>query len=384
MALNFKRAPLILDDMVAYMAASSSALTDWNIGSATRSLLEVIAVVVAEIHWLQENLILRFFVQTATGQWLDRRAEEVGLARVLPRATTRVLNVAHADGAPLVLIPAGTQFRTQAGSAVQIVYEVTADTTLPGGAATVAVPVISTTEGAATAIPNDTSLDQTGAALAGIDTVVTGAITLTGLDRETDDHLRQRVLARMRTPAGPGSKADLTAWALEVDGVEDAAVRPNWDADLGVPSLGHATVMILGPNHSVPDGALIAAVQNFLDAAPYTEGNGKASVGARIHVVGPTEIPIDVTVTVVAAATYDAATVRANVQTSIAAAIDALNIGATVKTNYVSNAIWDTDGIHDGGNFSYLRIRRDSEAFGDFDVPLTGLEKPKADSVVVS
>ncbi len=384
MALNFKRAPQILDDMVSYLAASNSALTDFNIGSATRSLLEVIAVVVAEIHWLQESLILRFFVVTATGQWLDRRADEVGLTRVAERATTRVLEIAHADGAPEVLIPAGKQFRTQPGSSIQVVYEVTSDTTLPAGEAMVEVPVVSTANGAATAIPDGTALAQTGAALAGIDTIITGTVSTAGLDQETDAHLRERVLARMRSPIGPGSKSDLRVWALEVDAVEDAIVLANWDGDAGEYALGHATVMVLGPDHSIPDGSVIAAAQDYLDPSPYTEGGGKAAVGARIHVIGPTAILIDVTVTVTPATGYDPATVRANVQANIEAAINGLGIGETVKLALLGNAVWDTDGVHDGGNYSYLRLRRGTDDFAALDVALAETEKPTADSVVVS
>lgn len=382
MALNFKRAPEILQDMVSYLAASASALTDVNVGSATRSLLEAISVVVAEIHWLQEQLILRFFVATSFGQWLDRRAAEVDVYRVLENPTQRVLTVSHAAGAA-VLIPEGHRFKTVQGSEVQVFYEVLAATTLPAGNASVDVPVISVASGAATALPDGVTLEQTGEALAGIDSVVTSTISAAGTDRESDDSLRARTLEAMRRPRGPGSKTDLHGWALEA-GAADAVVLPNWDATTAAYALGHATIIVLGPGNTVPSAEVLEAVQDHIDPEPYTEGGGRAAVGARIHVIAPSTVPIDVTVTVEAADGYVEADVLAQVQANVAAVINGLTMKQKVKYAELANAVWDTDGVHDGGNYSYLRLRRDSQDFAPDDIAMGDTEKPVSNSVVAS
>jgi uncharacterized phage protein gp47/JayE len=206
--LNFKSFGQILQEQIDYLASIASPLTDVNVGSATRTLFEAVALVLAEFHYLAQQLTARFYVSSARGQWLDMRASEYGLSRVVASPTLRNLTVAHAAG-PAVTIPVGQQFATLPGSAVQVIYQVTQETILPTGSASVAVPVVSTTTGAATAIPDATTLRQQGTALAYIDTIVTAAVTTAGTDRESDDSLRARVLDRLRNP--PGQRRRLRA-----------------------------------------------------------------------------------------------------------------------------------------------------------------------------
>ncbi|EEO26976.1 baseplate J/gp47 family protein [Oxalobacter paraformigenes] len=57
-------------------------------------------------------------------------------------------------------------------------------------------------------------------------TAVSGGI-LGGADRETDEHLRERILERMRNPPKGGDDNDYKRWAKEVPGVTRVWVYPN-------------------------------------------------------------------------------------------------------------------------------------------------------------
>lgn len=374
--MNFKAFGTILQEMLDYLAGSASALTDFNVGSATRSLMEAVALVLAELHYLGEQLVSRFFVSTATGQWLDMRAAEYGLYRIQAAPTTRSLSVSHAAG-PIVTIPVGQQFATLPGAAVQVIYQVTQAATLAAGAASVGVLVISTTAGAATAIPDATDLRQQGTALAYIDAISTGSILLAGTDRETDDQLRARLLDHMQNPAGPGSAADYERAVLdEFAGViGSVTVIPLWAGP------GTVEVLVLGPSGSIPSGGTIAQVQAFLDTW--------APIGAAVTVSAPGTASVDVTVTVTPAAGFDAATVRANVATAIEAYIDALGIAQDVLIGGVANAIWDTDGVggasgHDGGNYTALLMRVSPAGYAAADIAVGSDFKALAGTVTVS
>src|SRR4051812_46803097 len=104
-ALNICSATRTLPGTGALVPArAASPLTDLNFASAQRPLLEAVALVLAELPSLGDQLLARFFVTTATGQWLDARAGELGLTRVQASPTLRNLTVSHAAG-PSVTIP---------------------------------------------------------------------------------------------------------------------------------------------------------------------------------------------------------------------------------------------------------------------------------------
>ena len=86
-----------------------------------------------------------------------------------------------------------------------------------------------------------------------------------GVDRETMERLRDRLLFRLRNPPGGGTLADYKRWALEVPGVTRA-----WAFDLE-PKLGWVTVLFVrdddGPDDLIfPNAGHIAEVQAYLDA----------------------------------------------------------------------------------------------------------------------
>lgn len=103
-------------------------------------------------------------------------------------------------------------------------------------------------------------------ALAGLTSPVTVNQELKGgIDRESIERLRDRLLFHFRNPPGGGTLADYKRWALEVPGVTRA-----WAIDWE-PKLGFVTVLFVrdddGPNNLIfPSPPLIAEVQEYLDA----------------------------------------------------------------------------------------------------------------------
>lgn len=374
--MNFKSFSQLVSEMVDYLAGTASALTDLNIGSATRSLIEAVALVLAEVHYLGEQLISRFFVSSASGQWLDARAAEYGIARIKPSPTLRELTVSHDDG-PAVTIPVGQVFATLPGAAVQVAYQVTQAAVLPAGPNSVAVDAVSTTSGSATAIPDGTALRQQGTPLAYVDAAVTSTITTAGTDKETDDHLRARVLDHLQHPAGPGSAEDYERAVLEQfpGVVESVTVVPNWAG------VGTVKVLILGPGNTVPSAPVIAEVQAFLD--------GWAPIGAVVTVAAPAVRAVDAQATVWIGAGLTWAEVNANATLAVQSYLGGLPIGADALMAAVGNAIWDTAGVgggtgQDGGNYGALQLRVAPAAFAAADVAIGAEEKATSGTITLT
>lgn len=382
--MTFKNFAQIVQEMVDKLVGSASALTDINVGSVTRSLLEGVAFALAEVHWLLGELIRRFFVQTSFGQWLRMRAREYGVEPIDQRQTRLYVVVGHttpAGGA--VTIPVGHQFQTLPGAAVQVTYEVLTETVLGAMTASIDVPAISTTFGAATALPEGTPLRQVGTSLAYIDTIETGEVLVAGVDEETDDELRQRVLERIQNPIGPGTQGDYVVWARQNASVGPVSVQPLWD--------GHGTVrvLILDADNGIPDAGLISDVQDLIDPAPSGSGAGLAPIGAYVTVDAPDPVAIDVNVTITVAPGFDDSTVQDAVQANVEGRIDALGIAEASKLGALADAVWDTPGIggssgRDGGNYTALQQRTGVAAFAAADIAIAADAKAVHGTVTVT
>lgn len=359
--MNFKTFGQILREMVDYLAGIASPLTDFSVGSGTRSFFEAIALVLAEIHYIGQQLISRFFVSTTTGQWLDMRAAEYALARVQSTATRRGVIATHGAGSPAVTLPVGQQFQTVPGASVEVVYQVEQDTILPAGAASVSVPVISTTTGSATAIPDGSPLRQVGTPLAYVETLTTAATTTTGTDREADASLQRRILDRLQHPPGPGNASDYEQVVLNhfAGVVESVTVIPLWDGP------GTVLLLILGPNNTLPSVETVAAVQAFVD--------GWAPVGSVATVAAPTAVAVDVRATLTLGTHVSWTDVEAHAHSAVAAYLDTLPTGADALLAAVGDALWRTAGIGgttglDGGNYANLQMRIGVDDFAAVDI----------------
>ncbi|RTL04391.1 MAG: baseplate J protein [Acidimicrobiia bacterium] len=113
-----------------------------------------------------------------------------------------------------------------------------------------------------------------------------------GLDAETIERLRDRLLFRLRNPPGGGTLADYKRWTLEVPGVTRA-----WAFDLE-PKLGWVTVLFVRDDDGedaliFPNPAQVAEVQAYLDAR---KPAGIAGVVAEAPSPLPADLEIELTV----------------------------------------------------------------------------------------
>src|SRR5882672_4425990 len=197
-------------------------MSDSNAGLAYLTLLY--------INWLA----LQLFPDTAEDEWLDRFAD-IWLTQGRKTATfgSGVIQFAGIGG---VTMPAGTilQGASDLATGTQITF--TTQSAVLIGTINTNVPIKATTPGATGLVVGSQLALATG--ISGINGSGTISSITDGIDAETDDELRVRVLDRIRQPPVGGDANDYIAWALATPGVN---VTRAWTSPL---ELGPGTVTV--------------------------------------------------------------------------------------------------------------------------------------------
>ncbi len=242
-----------------------------------RSVLGVLAhAMAAAAHALYGYLawvVKQPFADTADGEYLERQGAIYGVNRKAATFATGTVDFTGADGAT---IPAGTRAQRADG----VGFETDADAVISRGAAAVAVTAVD--PGTDSVTPADTSLTLVSpvASVQATATVATGGIGGSE-DAETDEQLRERVLARLRHPPRGGAAHDYVAWAKEVAGVTRAWALP---LHLGIGTVGVA-FMRDDDADPFPDAAAVAEVQAHLEE--------HRPVTALVTAFAPSAVPLD-------------------------------------------------------------------------------------------
>lgn len=167
--------------------ARPAPLTDLNVGSVVRTLLESVAREVAEQYQHVRLVYESAFLGSATGTSLDKVVALVGVTRLPaghPVATVRFTRAAVALGR--ITVPAGTPVTDAAGTR----YLTTAELTLEPGEP--ARTVTARGETARTALVDAGALNRPEVLIAGIDAVVNDEPARALAAAESDEELRRR------------------------------------------------------------------------------------------------------------------------------------------------------------------------------------------------
>lgn len=262
------------------------------------------------------------FPTEATGDWLDLHAAAVSLTRI---------QAARAEGAVRFLtlgsgtVPAGTIVQTSTGSSNERRYVVTTDTEInnPGGP----VPVRAEQPGA-----------RYNAGQGVISTLVTllpfvhavtndaDWITVSGVDRETDDLLRQRLVLRWPASGAGTTYHAYILQAREVPGIVKVRV-------LDEHPRGQGTVDVyVAPATGAPSPDQIAQAQALIET--------RRPVTADVLALAPTLQPVNVNVTLYVK--DNVTTTPDQWQARMQAVLDQLGIGDTYYPSSLIRALMDT------------------------------------------
>lgn len=215
------------------------------------------------------------FVQTAVGDALDNLAVVAGLSRYPASAAVRL-------GVYNMAVPIGARFST-ANGAESINFIVTASTdTQNQYQLTAETPGLIGNEYTGPILPIT--------AIPGLTLAQLSDILIPGDDTETDEEFRERIVTALNQRPFGGNIAAYRENILAIDGVGAVQVYPIWDGG------GTVKCSILGADFAPASPELVQNVQNAIDP-PINQGLGLglAPIGAKVTIVAPTSLTVNVT-----------------------------------------------------------------------------------------
>lgn len=308
----------VRDDVTSRLPGADAAVPNSNLRVIAEANSGLALLQHAYLQWIGRQLM----ADTAEEEWLERHAN-LWLLRGRKPATfaAGTVTLTGTAGTP---VPAGTALLY--GSHL---YETVAPITV--GEAATAVDVEAVTAGAAPSLETGGTL-RLKTALAGINPVATVTATTPGIDEESDDDLRLRVLDRMRKPPMGGDADDYVAWTLEVPGVTRAWVAPR---EMGVGTVTLRFMMDDLRAGGFPSSDDLDIVAAYLDTVrPVTVKD--------LFVVAPIAEPINLAI---GNLSIDTTAVRAGIAASVADMLRRRAApGQTIWRSWVSEAISTASG----------------------------------------
>lgn len=235
-----------------------SPLTDVNVGSVARTLVEALARELAVVYAQLEAVYEAGFVDTATDASLDRVVALLGLKRYeagRPVGTVRFGRRTGSTGT--IAIPPGTPV-TDAADTVR--YETSEAHTMLAGESTAEVRV----RGAAAATPTVEMgvLTVVQRAVAGIDTVTNEQATARATADETDEELRARARAAVAA-ANKGTVGALENGLLQLPDVRSVSVQ---EFPEGVPGEVRLSISLADPSRETLPASVRARIDDLRPA----------------------------------------------------------------------------------------------------------------------
>lgn len=337
------------DTIQARMLANISDEYDKTEGSFFYDATKPAAIELEKLDGKTDIILDNGFADTAAGEYLDRLAGERGVYR---KAATKSTGTVAVTGVVGALIVAGEMVSSDN---VSFVFKESSN--IPAGGS-INVEVECTEYGTIGNVPVG-AIKYFPKTLEGLQ-LVTNALAFTnGYAAESDESLRERYYAVIRTPATSGNKYHYLNWAKEVVGVGDARVFPLADG------AGTVKLLIINANKRAADSTLID------DVAAHIEEN--RPIGATVTVLSATEKEIDVSVTlVIDDANYTIAEVTTAIENNLTAYFaDIAFIETYVSYAKIGNIIFETPGVLDYSNL-LVNTGAANVAIAETEIPVLG------------
>lgn len=348
-----ERASAHTDAMIAWFlglsADTAGRVTDLNIGSNIRTLLETVAIRLEHLD-AKAFAAMRALIPAVLYEWLgegDGATTSVGFPALPALPASGVARFTLDPEVLSVMVPAGTRLvAPRVGAALPVTYATTADATLVGSATDIVIQA-SVAGRASDAMANTLVL------LDPVEGIVsaTNPTALRGRAAETAEERRLRFVAYLRSLArcqldglevGAATAKLLSAGAV-VERVLVARALPAVDArgvvDVFIDNGGGAA-----------SADLVAETQRVLDG--YLDGTGvrvpgykAAGILVRVYGVTPQAVPVTVQVRIDPA--YRWSDVQAAVQTAVTDYLDGLGVFVDLVWTELTGVIATVPGVVD-------------------------------------
>lgn len=322
------------------------AKTDTSQGQMYYDHTKPTAIIGAEITQFHMPVIIQMlFPQFAEGIYLDWHGEPYNIIRhsaVKARGLVEVTS--QKEGTTL---PAGVLFYTLGDENEESKEYISLNSVvIESGKALIEV------ESTVAGITGNTSARTIVSAESGynIDGVNNIEAVTGGTNKEDDESLRERVLARVALSPLSGARRDYERWAKEVDGVGGVIVQPLWNGPQTV------RVLITDSNNEFANEELITRVKEYLDPKEHEgKGEGKAPIGAIVTVDTIEAVALEIKVEIYLSGGANESRTLERIKNSINRYL--LDV-SFIKIREVGSLIINTDGVSD---YEGLTLNGDKE-----------------------
>lgn len=277
--------------------------------------------------YVQADWVVRqTFPQTAEGEYLDRHAQLRGLERkqaVAAQGTVRF--TAGETSAEERSIPEGTVCMT----AGLVRFETTRPGVLEPGALTVDVPVRALVPGAAGNVSPEAIVSMAVAPM-GIRSCTNPEACAGGVDQETDETLRERVLDTFRRLPNGANAAFYEQEALSFDQVAAAAVVPR--------PRGTGTVdVVVATTSGIPGQELLDELTAYFEAM--------REIAVEVRVRAPETVTVDVSVRIAPQEDAEFEQTAAGVEQAVRGWFTGRLLGQSVLLAQLGNLVYQCEGV---------------------------------------
>ena len=343
------------EEIIARMKADLKNPPNKIEGSFASDNIQAVGKELERYYNLLEYLDSQHYIETAEGDALDKKANDVGVFRKQPTKATGFVTFLGTEG---TFIPAGLTVASDAFS-----YITTRSGRIEDGQCV--LPIEAVEAGSLSNIPAGSIYKFQSTA--GIREVTNAKPISNGTDLETDANLRARTQMRVRYPGTSGNQHHYMHWAMEVEGVGRVKVFPLWDGP------GTVKVSILDSNQQVANDDLIKKVQYHIDHEGERMGEALAPIGALLTVsTAKTKgLNIKAKINMVEDMYYTEDMIAETLKTALQLYIDE-NISYKAQRLTVAKVIdilYTLDGVLDIIELT-VNDRSDSISFGPEEVPI--------------
>ena len=289
-------------------------------GSFVSNMVSPVGVEFAKYYIELDNILSIMFLEDATNEFLDKKVYDFGIYRKMGTSARGTIKVTGTNG---TFIPKGSEVLSQG----ELVFYTLNDSWIENEEAIIEVEA-SNVGVDFNIIAN--SIDKFAKKIDGVSSVTNEEEFKEGTDTETDEELRERFFEIIRRPATSGNIYHYEQWAKEIDGINQARVKPLWD--------GNGTVkVIVSNNNNVVEDEIVKKCQEHIDKV--------RPVGADVTVITPTKLDITVSANIYIEDGFDATQAKIDFETNLREYLK--NCTDTVIYTRIASCLGSVEGIKD-------------------------------------
>lgn len=318
-------------------------------GSFVSNMVSPVGVEFAKYYIELDNILSIMFLEDATNEFLDKKVYDFGIYRKMGTSARGIIKVTGTNG---TFIPKGSEVLSQG----ELVFYTLNDAWIENEEAMIEVEA-SNVGVDFNIIAN--SIDKFAKKIDGVSSVTNEEEFKEGTDTETDEELRERFFEVIRRPATSGNIYHYEQWAKEIDGINQARVKPLWN--------GNGTVKVIVSNdNSIVSEEIVSKCQEYI--------NTVKPIGADVTVITPTSLDINVTANIYIENEYDATKAKIDFEENLKKYLSSCN--DTVVYTRVASCLGSVEGVKD---YSELKLNG-----GVSNISFDDEKLPKIKSITLS